>query len=116
MYAQYVNHPIPDQQMVDTFIVVIMKCGLFNTSYEKWHTRPDKNKTLIEATVFWNGEVNLNRTSSVTAGQSGFGGKAIDTTTTEAYAAHEQSVHDFYSAFDKSKTTISGLTANNTQL
>ena len=30
---------------VDTFIIVIMECGLFNTSYEKWHVRPDKNKT-----------------------------------------------------------------------
>ena len=35
IYAQYVDHPIPDQEMVDTFIMVIMKCGLFNTSYEK---------------------------------------------------------------------------------
>ena len=33
MYAQYVDHPISDQEMVDTFIMVIMKCGLFNTSY-----------------------------------------------------------------------------------
>ena len=45
MYAQYIDHPIPYQEMVDTFIMVIMKCGLFNTSYEKWHARPDKNKT-----------------------------------------------------------------------
>ena len=44
MYAQYVDHPIPDQEMVDTFIMVIMKCGLFNTSYEKWHASPDKKK------------------------------------------------------------------------
>ena len=33
MYAQYVDHLIPDQKMVDTFIMVIVKCGLFNTSY-----------------------------------------------------------------------------------
>ena len=52
MYAQYVDHPIPDQEMVDTFIMVIIKCGLFNTSYEKWHARPEKNKTWTEATVF----------------------------------------------------------------
>ena len=32
MYAQYINHPIQDQEMVDTFIMVIMKCDLFNTS------------------------------------------------------------------------------------
>ena len=44
MYAQYINHPIPDQEMVDTFIMVIMKCGLFNTSYEKWHAHPDRKK------------------------------------------------------------------------
>ena len=69
MYAQYINHPIPDQEMVDTFIMVIMKCDLFNTSYEKWHVRPDKNKTWNEATVFWNEEVNLKRTCEVTAGQ-----------------------------------------------
>ena len=35
MYAQYVDHPIPYQEIVDTFIMVITKCGLFNTSYEK---------------------------------------------------------------------------------
>ena len=52
MYAQYVDHPIPDQEMVDTFIMVIMKCGLFKKSYEKWHARPDKDKTWTEATVF----------------------------------------------------------------
>ena len=52
MYAQYVNHPIPYQEMVDTFIMVIMKYGLFNTSYQKWHARPDKNKTWTEGTVF----------------------------------------------------------------
>ena len=44
MYAQYVDHPIPDQEIVYTFIMVIMKCGMFNTSYEKWHARPDKTK------------------------------------------------------------------------
>ena len=54
MYAQYIDHPIPDQEMVYTFIVVIMKCGLFNTYYEKWHARPEKNKTWTEETVFWN--------------------------------------------------------------
>ena len=108
MYAQYVDHPIPDQQMVDTFIMVIMKCGLFNTSYEKWHARPDKNKTWTEATVFWNKEVNLKRTCAVTAGQHAFGGNATNTATTEADAAYEQSVNDFSSAFDKSQTTIQG--------
>ena len=97
MYAQYVNHPIPDQEMVDTFIMVVMKCGLFNTSCEKWHARPDKNKTWTKATVFWNEEVNLKCTCSVTAGQYGFGGNATDTATTEADAdtAYEQSVNDF---------------------
>ena len=44
MYAQYVYHPIPDQEMVDTFIMVIIKCGIFNTSYEKWHARPPQKK------------------------------------------------------------------------
>ena len=116
MYTQYVDHPIPDQEMLDTFIMVIMKFGLFNTSYEKWHARPDKNKTWTEATVFWNKEVDLKRTCAVTTGQYGFGGNATDTATTEADAAYEQLVHDFSSAFDKSQTTISGLTATNTQL
>ena len=102
--------------MVDTFIMVIMKCGLFNTSYEKWHVRPDKNKTWTKATVFWNEEVNLKRTCAFTAGQYGFGGNATDTATTESDSAYEQSVHDFSSAFDKSQTTISGLTATNTKL
>ena len=59
MYAQYVDHLILDQEMVDKFIMVIMKCGLLSTSYEKWHASPDKNKTWTEATVFWNKEVNL---------------------------------------------------------
>ena len=68
MYYQYVNHPIPDQEIVDTFIMVIMKCGIFNTSYEKWHARPNKNKTWAKATVFWNEEVNLKRTCAVTSG------------------------------------------------
>ena len=44
MYPQYLDHPIPDQKMVDTFIMVIMKCGLLNASYAKWHARPDKKK------------------------------------------------------------------------
>ena len=114
MYAQYVDHPIPYQEMVDTFIMVIIKCDLFNTSYEKWHARPDKNKTWTEATVFWNKEVNLKRTYACTAGKYGFVGNATDTATTEADTAHEQSVHDFSLAFDKIQTTISGLTANNT--
>ena len=60
--------------------------------------------------------MNLKRTCAVTAGQYGFGGNATDTATTEADAAYEQLVHDFYLAFDKSQTTISGLTSNNTQL
>ena len=101
--------------MVDTSIMVIMKCSLFNTSCEKWHARPEK-KTWTEATVFWNEEVNLKRTCVVTAGQYGFGGNTTDTATTEADAAYEQSVHDFPLAFDKSQTTISWLTATNTQL
>ena len=52
VYAQYVDYPIPDQEMVDTFIMVIMKCGLFKKSYEKWHARPDRKKTWTEATGF----------------------------------------------------------------
>ena len=102
--------------MVDIFIMVIMKCGLFNTSYEKWHARPDKNKTCTEATVFWNEEVNLKRTFAVTAGQYGFEGNTTDTATTEADAVYEQSVHDFSSSSNKSQMTISGLTATNTKL
>ena len=94
----------------------IIKCGLFNTSYEKWHTRPNKYKTWTEATVFWNEEVNIKRTCAVTSRQYVFGGNATDTATTEADAAYEQSVNDFSSAFNKSQTTISGLTATNTQL
>ena len=87
--------------MVDTFIMFIMKCGLFNTSYEKWHARPEKNKTWTEAKVFWNEEVNLKRTCAVTVGQHGFSVNATDTATTEADTAYEQSVHDFSSALDK---------------
>ena len=45
-----------------------------------------------------------------------FGGNTTDKATTEADAAYKQSVHDFYSAFEKIQTTISGLTATNTQL
>ena len=82
MYAQYVEHPIPYQEMIDTFI---MKCGLFNTLYEKWHASPDKNKTWTEEIVLWNEEVSLKRTCTVTAGQYGFGGNATATSTTEAY-------------------------------
>ena len=106
MYAQYVDHPIPYQEMVDTFITVIIKCGLFNTSYEKWHVRPKKNKTWTESTVFWNEEVNLKPTCAVTAGHYGFGGNTNDTSTTEADAAYEQSLHNFSSAFNKSQTKI----------
>ena len=116
MYNQYVDHPIPEQEMVDIFIMVIMKCGLFITSCEKWYGRLDKNKTWTEATFFWNEEVNLKRNCVVTAGQYGFGGNTTDTATTEADAAYKQSVHDFSSAFEKIQTTISGLTATNTQL
>ena len=102
--------------MVDTFIMFIIKFGLFNTSYEKWHWRPDKNKTWTEATVFWNKEVNLKRTCAVTARKYGFGGNTTDTATTEADTAYEQLVHDFSLTFNKSQTKISGLAATNTQL
>ena len=112
MYAQYVDHPRPDQEMLDTFIMATMKCGLFNTSYENWHARPDKNKTWTEATVFWDEEINLKRTCAVTAGQYVFGGNATDTATTESDTAYEQSVHDFSLDFDKSQTTISLPTHN----
>ena len=94
----------------------VIKCVLFNTSYEKWHASPNNNKTWAEATVFWNEEANLTRTCAVTAGQYGFGGNATDTATTEADSAYEQSVNDFSLAFDKIQTMISGLTATNNQL
>ena len=115
MYAQYVDHPIPDQEMLDTFIMVINKCGLSNTSYEKWHAPPDKNKTWTEETVFWKEEVNLKCNCAVKSVQYGFEGNATATATTEADAAYEQLVNDFSSEFNKSQTTISGLTATNTQ-
>ena len=75
-----------------------------------------QKKTWTEATIFWNEEVNLKCTCAVTAGQYGFGGNTNDTANTEADAVYEQSVHDFSLASDKSQTTISGLTATNTQL
>ena len=96
--------------------MVIIKCGLFNTSYEKWYARPNKNKTWAEATIFWNKEVNLKHTCAVTSGQYGFGDNATATSTTDVDVAYEQLVNDFSSAFDKSQTTISGLTTTNTQL
>ena len=101
--------------MVDTFIIVIIKCGLFNTSYEKWHARPDK-KNIDRSNSFLEQRGNLKCTCTVTAGQYGFGVNTTDTATTEADAAYEQSVNDFSSAFDKSQTTISGLTSTNTKL
>ena len=78
--------------------------------------RDQTKKTWTEARVFWSEEVNLKHTCAVTAGKYGFGGNTTDTDTTEADAAYEQSVHDFSLAFDKSQTTISGLTPTNTQL
>ena len=116
MYAQYVNHPIPGKEMVDTVIMVILKYGLFNTSYEKWHARTDKNKTWTKATIFWNEEVNLKRTCAVTVGEYVFGVNTTDTATTEADATYEQSVNDFSSDFNKCQTKISELTAINIQL
>ena len=116
MYAQYVDHPIPYKEMVHTFIMVIMDYGLFNTSYKKWRASPKNNKTWAEATFFWNEEVTLKRTCAVTAGQCGFGGNSTATSITDADAAYEQSVNDFSLALYKSQTTISGLTATNTQL
>ena len=75
-----------------------------------------KNETWAEATVFWNKKVNLKRTCAVTAGQYGFGGNATATSTTYSYAAYDKSVNHFSSVFNKSQTTISGLTETNTQL
>ena len=60
--------------------------------------------------------MNLKRTCAVTSRQYGFGGNTTDTETTEADAAYEQLVHDFSVVFNKSQTTISGLTATSTQL
>ena len=75
-----------------------------------------QKKIWSEATVFWNEEVNLKRTCDVKAGQYGFVGNVTATSTTEADAAYEQPVNYFSLAFDKNQTTISGLTATNTQL
>ena len=52
IYAQYVNRIIPDQEMVDTFIMFLMECDLFNASYEKWHARTDENKTWTQSKIF----------------------------------------------------------------
>ena len=75
-----------------------------------------RKENMDQSNSFWNEEVNLKRTCAVTEGQYGFGGNATNTATTEADAAYEQLVHDFSSEFDKSHTTISGLTATNTQM
>ena len=107
MYAQYVDHPIPDQNMVNIFIIVVMKCILFNTSYEKLHARLDqKNRDRSNSFLERGGKPQTHLRSH--GGQYGFGVNATDTATTEVDAAYEQSVHAFSLTFNKSQRTILG--------
>ena len=75
-----------------------------------------QKQNLGRSNRFWNEDVNIKRTCLVTAEQYGFSGNMTATSTTNVDTAYEQLVNDFSSAFDKSQTTISGLTATNTQL
>ena len=96
IYAQYVNYLIPDQEMVDTFIMLIMKCDLFNKSYEKWHARPNKNKHERSNSFLERGGEPETYLRSHTAGKYGFGGTTTDAGITEADAAYQKLVQEFF--------------------
>ena len=44
IYAIFSGHPIPDSDIVDAAITLIIQTGLFSTQYEQWHERADDKK------------------------------------------------------------------------
>ena len=116
LYAYFSDYPINDKDIVDMAITHILKTGIFANQYAQWHTRPDDQKMWANFKTFWNEKVRLKRNTTITAGQLGFGGNAVQSSATDVDAEYENSVNNFAEAHAATQNIIQGLTTNNNNL
>ena len=59
IYAIFTGHQIPDNEVVDVAITLIIQTGLFSTQYKQWHERADGQKTWTHFKDFWKAKIEL---------------------------------------------------------
>ena len=77
LFAAFAESPIPDHEVVDAGMKLLMKTGLFEREYEEWHARADGDKTWVDFKQFWPAKVQSKRRTQRTARQFGFGGMSV---------------------------------------
>ena len=122
LYALVTNAPIPQADVIDIAITVMMQTGLFEPAYEQWHARPAGTKTWQDFKTFWAEKVRLKKLTSQPAGGWGFGMNATEQqqqgmyNTQEDDRAFAESVNDFSRAHDNTQATIANLAYTNQQM
>ena len=110
-YATFASHPIPDQDVVNIAMRVLMRQGLFTTQYEEWHARDSNQKSWFDFKTFWAAKVRLKKNTTIN--NSALGMNSIEE---EIIQEYDNSVDHFAESHNKTQSTIQMLTQSNAQL
>ena len=116
IYAIFTGHQIPDSEVVDMAITLIVQTGLFGTQYEQWHEHANGQKTWAHFKDFWKAKIELKTNTNLNFQAFGFGGNAAEQPGTDVEHEFNNSIANFADAHNQTQSTISNLTNTNMQL
>ena len=110
IYGQYSGAPVPDYQVVDIAIRLILDTGLFEVEYGQWIARPENRKKWSHMKEFWPSKMEIKRTTMSTATKQGIGMLA---TANDVDAAYAVATTNFSEAHQVTQTAVSNLMTSN---
>ena len=116
IYAIFSGQPMPDSNIVDTAMTLVLTTGLFGMQYEQWHERPDGDKTWAPSKDFWKQKINLKAITNIGAHTFGFGGNATAEKGADVDQEFNNSIANFADAHNHTQSTINGLASTNISL
>ena len=102
--------------MVDIDISVIGQTGIFGDQYKQWHERADDSKTWNYFKTFWKAKIELNKNTTMNAGQFGFGVNAQQVDQEVTNNQFEASMVNFTDSHRSTQSVVSNLTDTNSRL
>ncbi len=117
MFTVFTGYAMPDYDIVDVGVRVIMRTGLFTQEYKQWHARVQTDKTWRHFKQVWKTQIDLVKRTTKNAGSFGMGMNALQTSTiSDLDTEYDNSVVTFANAHNKTQESINSLTQTNAQM
>jgi hypothetical protein len=120
LFAYFVGHRKPDNDLVTIGEKIILDTGLFAQQYGQWRKIDAADRTWAKFDEFWTAEMDLWHETTRTAAQHGYGGNISGTTNEtaldEAEQAYYNSLQKFGEANRDNAATFNSLAATNSHL